>query len=241
MSRQFAGLSVDCEVITNVDSGEKTSGMKRNELMAVAAGRYVAFIDDDDTVADNYVESICNAIMQEDPDVVTFAMDVRITKTFKHRVLGKTRFSQRSSREKWQLGLWPDDRRKSRMSANHLCCWKKEIARKSAWCDHLGYGDDQLWYGPLHALSAAKTSVVINECLYFYKCNVDSSANQTSARIAEAKAYFGAGIRCFGDLDSLLIEDGRQDSVLVQCRDSAGSIWTVDTSVTEPFHTVKLL
>jgi hypothetical protein len=215
--------------------------MKRNELMAAAVGMYVAFIDDDDTVADNYVESICDAILRHGPDVVTFCMDVKIRKSAIQRLHGRTRTYQKTTREKWQLGLWPDDRKKSRMAANHLCCWRKEIAGKVAWCDHLGYGDDQLWYGPLHALCAAKTSVVIDECLYFYECNVDLSANQTSARIAESRSYFGAGIRCFGDLDSLLIEDGSQDSVVIQCRDSSGRIVTVDTSITAPFHTVKLL
>jgi hypothetical protein len=241
IQQQIDCLGIACEVLTNVDSGEKTSGMKRNELMALAKGRYVAFIDDDDKVASNYVESICTAIATEAPDVVTFCMSVTVTKIARKYSRGRHLTFKKKVHENWQLGLWPDDRKKSRMAANHLCCWKKEIAIKSAWCEHLGYGDDQLWYGPLHALRAAKTSVVIQDPLYFYDCDFSKSANQTSRKIAEARLYFGPGLRCFGDINSLLIEDGHQESVFIQCRDCSNHIVSVDTSKTQPFHTVVLL
>ena len=230
-----------CEVLTNVDSGESSSGSKRNELMSRAKGQYVAFIDDDDNVSGNYVESICSAIEESSPDVVTFCMDVRIKKQTKKFSYGRSRLSVSTSREKWSLGLWNDNRKKGMMAANHLCCWKKSIAEKSAWCDRLGYGDDQLWYGPLHALGAAKTASVIPDSLYSYECDLSKSMNQTSQRVSESRKYFGPGLRCFGDLDSLLIEDGHQKTLLIQCRDNSGRIIEVDTSTNTPFHTVRLL
>ena len=235
IQRQIDDASVECEVLTNVDSGEKSSGKKRNELTVASRGRYVAFIDDDDRVSENYVKSICNAILPTEPDLVTFCMTVTII----HRI---DKFKRtRVSKEKWKLGVWKDDRRTGRMAANHLCCWKKEIAVKSAWCERLGYGDDQLWYGPLHASHAIKSHIFVDECLYFYECNLMTSKNQTSKRIAESRAYFGPGLRCFGDINSLLIEDGHQRSELVLCRDTIGREIRVDTKIAKPFHTVRLL
>lgn len=235
IQRQIDNASVDCEVVTNVDSGEKSSGKKRNELTAESRGKYVAFIDDDDKVSDTYVNSICDALVKEETDLVTFCMRV----TIRHRI---DKFKRsRVSNEKWKLGIWNDDRRRGKMAANHLCVWRKDIAVKSAWCERLGYGDDQLWYGPLHALSAVKSHSFIDECLYLYDCNLMTSVNQTSARIAASKSYFGTGLRCFGDINSLLIEDGHQDSEFVLCRDSIGREVSVDTKITKPFHTVRLL
>src|SRR3990172_9946081 len=57
------------EVICNVDNKQKTTGQKRNELLQAARGKYISFIDDDDWVADYYVEEILKAA-QSDCDVM---------------------------------------------------------------------------------------------------------------------------------------------------------------------------
>src|SRR3990172_1178103 len=57
------------EVICNVDNKQKTTGQKRNELLQAARGKYISFIDDDDWVADEYVNEILKAA-QSDCDVM---------------------------------------------------------------------------------------------------------------------------------------------------------------------------
>lgn len=51
------------------DKDSLSIGAKRNRLLAAAAGRYVAFVDDDDIVAPSYVPSILDACARG-PDVV---------------------------------------------------------------------------------------------------------------------------------------------------------------------------
>ena len=46
------------EVIPEVDKGETPTGTKRNNLIDRAAGKYIVFVDDDDTVSDYYVSEI---------------------------------------------------------------------------------------------------------------------------------------------------------------------------------------
>jgi len=50
------------EVITEIDNCEMTIGEKRNKLLSRAQGDYVAFIDDDDLVSDDYISKILAAI-----------------------------------------------------------------------------------------------------------------------------------------------------------------------------------
>lgn len=51
----------DVEVLYLGDNRRMSTGAKRNRLVGVASGEYVCFVDDDDTVADDYVCSIREA------------------------------------------------------------------------------------------------------------------------------------------------------------------------------------
>jgi glycosyltransferase involved in cell wall biosynthesis len=57
------------EVLVNRDNKEITSGEKANQLLRAAQGKYIVFIDDDDEVADNYIQLILDAI-EEDADCI---------------------------------------------------------------------------------------------------------------------------------------------------------------------------
>jgi hypothetical protein len=57
---QCEGLPV--EIIVEKDDGESCIGDKRNRCLDRATGDYIAFIDDDDLVHDEYVELILNGI-----------------------------------------------------------------------------------------------------------------------------------------------------------------------------------
>lgn len=66
------------EVLVNRDNKEITSGAKANELLLAAEGKYIVFIDDDDDVAENYIELILKAI-ETDADCIgtcgTYSVD----------------------------------------------------------------------------------------------------------------------------------------------------------------------
>jgi glycosyltransferase involved in cell wall biosynthesis len=56
----------ETELLTLIDGGEESIGRKRNTLLQLARGRFVAFIDDDDRVSGDYIKSICS-ILQAHP------------------------------------------------------------------------------------------------------------------------------------------------------------------------------
>ena len=66
---QVTNNSDKVEIVIDTDSGEKSIGRKRNDLLEKASGEYIAFIDDDDIVSFDYVEKILNAL-ESKPDCV---------------------------------------------------------------------------------------------------------------------------------------------------------------------------
>lgn len=68
---QVLSVLPEVEVIVETDRGERSVGIKRQALLEQASGRYVAFIDDDDLVASDYVSRIL-AALDLGPDCVGF-------------------------------------------------------------------------------------------------------------------------------------------------------------------------
>jgi hypothetical protein len=238
---QIADSGYQCEVLCNVDSGENSSGKKRNELTAAASGEYIAFVDDDDDVSDDYVKSICDAVIKSRPDVVSFIVEVKLISRVEKKFGNKANQKEIRTSESWILGMLEDNRERGGMSANHLCCWKKEIAKKVKWSEKLGYGDDQLWYGSINAMNPARNCEIIRKKLYRYDFNTVLSMNQTKLKRAYSREYFGAGLRCFLVDSVLFTEDGSQSDQIVDCFSPVGENVKIDTSLIQPFHTVRLI
>ena len=57
------------------DNKSLITGDKRNALLSLANGRYVTFVDDDDMISNDYIESILEAI-KTSPEVITFQVSV---------------------------------------------------------------------------------------------------------------------------------------------------------------------
>lgn len=58
----YPQLNKAVEILVLCDAGERSIGMKRNELLDRAAGAYVCFVDDDDTVSPDYVAKLLEAL-----------------------------------------------------------------------------------------------------------------------------------------------------------------------------------
>lgn len=58
-----AHLQNEVEILELCDAREQALGVKRNRLIQAARGEFIAFVDDDDAVAENYVTLICNALV----------------------------------------------------------------------------------------------------------------------------------------------------------------------------------
>ena len=225
LRRQAAPLGGAVELLYLEDNGECTSGSKRQYLAEAAAGAYRAFVDDDDWVAEDYVSQLCCACAAS-PDVAAFDL-----------VLKKAGRAD----EVWRFGGWPDDRGRGRMTVNHLCAWRRELADRVGWCLDLGYGDDQLWYKPLFASGLVRRVKRIEKPLYIYQYSLQVTANQQAARRDFSRRYWGAGLRVFRDsADELLVETGRAAPGRVRVRDRANKVNELDPRDLKLVTTVPL-
>jgi cellulose synthase/poly-beta-1,6-N-acetylglucosamine synthase-like glycosyltransferase len=113
------------------DDGSGTIGHKRDRMMRAATGDYVAFVDDDDMVAPDYLDRIM-PLLDLRPDTV--GITVHVTKNgepwqpspfFRHSL----RFA-----EKWQ---WQTTER----TPHHLCPTRRDLALRSYFPDIM-WGED---------------------------------------------------------------------------------------------------
>ena len=150
----------DIEVIVCKDDGKQTTGAKRNQLLQSATGDYVAFIDDDDLVAPNYVDLILDAI-QTNPDVV--GMNLVMTVNGK-----KAERSYHSLSYKTWFDLpdptFPGHRTYFR-NPNHLNPVKREIALAVGF-PNITEAEDKAYSAGI--LPLLKTEVKIDQPIYYY-------------------------------------------------------------------------
>lgn len=143
----------DIEVLTHSDSGRMTIGEKRNKLLEIAKGEYVIFIDDDDLIANNYVQKILEKI-EKKPDCISISgvyvdMDNGITKFFKHGLKYK----------------WGKEKEVLVRPPTHICAIKKDIAKKVRF-PSMNYGEDKHYSDGV--IKMCKVDEMVEEPIYFY-------------------------------------------------------------------------
>ena len=66
-------LNKNVEVLWLGDDKKRSVGEKRNNLLSIANGEYVTFVDDDDDISDDYVKTILHYIVNgKGVDVINF-------------------------------------------------------------------------------------------------------------------------------------------------------------------------
>jgi glycosyltransferase involved in cell wall biosynthesis len=150
------GAEKQVEIIWLVDSFIRTIGGKRQALIDLAQGEYLAFVDDDDKIAPNYIERLLGAIKQN-PDVITFRQDVTW-----NGARGTIEFKLNNVDEPFNFA---DSRAITHRRPWHVCCWKSTIAKQCKFPD-LNWGEDVPWVD--QATPLAKTEVHLPEILHIY-------------------------------------------------------------------------
>lgn len=155
-------LTDEVEVIINIDNKQKSIGQKRNELLEQANGLYIAFVDDDDLVSENYVAKVLEAIKKSYPDVV--GMHLLMTtdgvieeKTF-HSIKYTHWYDEPDPEKPWLKRYY--------RNPNHLNPVKKEYAMAVKF-PPISMAEDKSYSSQIR--SYLHTEEYIEEPIYFYE------------------------------------------------------------------------
>lgn len=145
-------INLPVEILVAGDNGELPIGVKRNNLLVQAKGDYVAFVDDDDDVADDYVSSILKAL-ESKPDCVGIEGILKSN-------LGNSIFRHSIQFQGWYTG---DDA--FYRTPNHLNPIRREIALSICF-PGVSFGEDQQYSDALRR--RLRTEEYIGHPIYFY-------------------------------------------------------------------------
>lgn len=151
----------DVELLCFLDNKRRSVGYKRESLLYIARGNYLAFVDDDDDVEDHYIEKAIQSIdVASDVDVITFKEKVYINNAGPYFLT-------------FELGYPVNDavqKENARRPPWHSCFWKRSIAQNFHFPDLMD-GEDWVWVSQLN--NAASTSFHIDDFMKIYRWNDD--------------------------------------------------------------------
>ena len=151
------------EIIVLVDNKQMMLGHKRNTMVEMAQGKYIAFVDDDDRIAPDYIATLLKAT-EKDTDSIVFTAEVSLN--------GEPAKPCYYSKD---FGVDYNKSNAYYRIPNHICCIKREVSLKSSF-PNLLYGEDA-GYGKL-LLPHLKTEYKIDRVLYYYDYNAETTETQ---------------------------------------------------------------
>ena len=170
LSEKIAKQSNDLAVehLSFADNRTRTIGAKRQALLDIARGEYIAFVDDDDDIEPDYVSEILLAIKQG-PDVITFEQN-----SYYNGAFSKVVFGLNNRDEPFQPnGI-------TLRAPWHVCVWKRELIRTCQFGES-NYGEDIIW--SRQARARIKTSLHIDKTLCTYRHDAALTAAPESVRV----------------------------------------------------------
>lgn len=151
------------QICSLCDNGELSIGEKRNRLLEMSTGKYVAFIDDDDTIDDKYIELILNSIEDTQPDCIGIKGMISTIK-------GNTVINRRYFYHTIENDNYYQSNRGYERPPNHLNPIKRDIAIKYKFKD-ISMGEDTDWAMEICKNKELKSEKFINRTIYFYNFN----------------------------------------------------------------------
>lgn len=148
-------LNKSVEHLIFLDNKKRSIGLKREALVQMATGKYLAFVDDDDDISADYIDSLLKA-SETNADVITFKQNCFVN----NNPVSVINFSLHNSKNE---GYEPG-KTINRMPF-HVCAWKSSIAKNYGFIDK-NYSEDWFWAQQL--IKAAKTEHHIDKVLHTY-------------------------------------------------------------------------
>tara|TARA_B100001063_G_scaffold138607_2_gene129510 strand:- start:17199 stop:17834 length:636 start_codon:yes stop_codon:yes gene_type:complete len=144
------------ELLTFFDNKKRTIGEKRDDMLKLAKGKYVTFIDDDDRISDDYVDEIMNAITNNDVDCIVYNTICCENNGTPYLCKYGIEFAYGRNNEGWTG------------KPAHTMIWRRSIASKHKF-KNVGWGEDIDWVK--RAYLDIKTQHRIDKVLYYYDQN----------------------------------------------------------------------
>jgi len=154
------------EILGFFDNKKRTTGEKRQDLLQLAKGEYIVFIDDDDRISDDYIQSIMDALVKDAPDTDVVVFD-SIT-----RVNGGKKCLCKYGIE-YEYGMINAESTQWRGKPAHTMVWKALIAKKHDF-SVMQNGEDVDWVKRAH-LDIRKQHR-IDKILYYYDANYQTTS-----------------------------------------------------------------
>lgn len=154
------------ELIWLGDNQKMTIGQKRNWLLWMATGDYVAFIDDDDSIEPNYIKELLNGC-NSGVDVVCFDVMYNSDSGVNMPVYYSVMFQNENNKDHFKR------------TPNHLMCFKRSIAKEVLFRP-VNFGEDNDFAERIKPL--IKTEHQINKVLYNYQYSFENSESEKRQR-----------------------------------------------------------
>lgn len=154
----------DIEILALFDNKKRSIGKKRQEMINIAQGEYIVFVDDDDRIAKDYIKSIMTALYNNlKIDVVVFNQICTINggKGMLCKYGIEFEYGKINGGSEW------------RGKPAHTMVWRSDIVKKHKYSDR-GNGEDIEWVK--RASKDIKTQVRIDKTLYYYDANYSTTS-----------------------------------------------------------------
>ena len=166
----IAGIEVLIDDTKRFLDGGQSIGMKRNSLVLRATGKYLCFLDDDESISPNYVETLAR-LCAEDKDVCTFR---NITKLFNYWMVVDMSLSNPIN-EDAMPGI-------IKRRPWHICPVRTEYAQLHEF-QNSNYGEDWQWFERVlaHCKTEAHSEYIIHQYNHGKHSEADKITNHVQS------------------------------------------------------------
>ena len=156
----------EVEILIESDRGQLSIGAKRNKLLKRSIGDYIAFVDDDDLVSEDYVSKILKAV-ESNPDCCSLQGEISMTQRIGRRTNNRIRITKPFIHS-IQYDRWFEKDKIYYRCPNHLNTIKRELALQVKFPDK-DRGEDRDFSTMIFPL--LKTEEHIDGTIYFYNAS----------------------------------------------------------------------
>jgi len=157
-------LVKEIEILTLIDNKVRTVGKKRQSLIDISNGEFVSFIDDDDDVSDDYIETIYNTlVVNGNVDVITFKQIARINQDPDTPIIFS--LNHETNDDYIAGGI-------IKRKPFHMCIWNSNLAKSVKFPD-ISKTEDWFWLKQL--CEKAKKEYHIDKFLHYYIFNSNTT------------------------------------------------------------------